>query len=66
MQRRGFDPPLGRIFSGTGDFSLELTWVMTPFLKSLSGESMNRDLIHAPHAFHRMYSKDPDNHVLDG
>ena len=31
-QRRRFNPPLGK-FSGRGDFSLELTWVQTPFPK---------------------------------
>ena len=28
MQRRGFDPPLGRIFPVEGIFPLELTWVL--------------------------------------
>ena len=31
MQRRGFDPPLRRIFLVEGICPLELTWVLTPF-----------------------------------
>ena len=33
-QRRGFDPPLRRIFPVEGIFPLELTWVLTPFPKN--------------------------------
>ena len=32
--------------SGTGCFPLELTWVLTPFPKTLSDESMNRVCVH--------------------
>ena len=31
VQRRGFDPPLRKIFPVEGIFPLELAWVLTPF-----------------------------------
>ena len=46
MQRYGFDPPLRRIFSGRGDFSLGVnmgSWFHS--LKTLSDESVNRGLV---------------------
>ena len=59
MQRRGFDPPLGR------KFPLELTWVLTRFpLNSFGWEYKQRSSL-CTHAFHRMDSKDPDVHILD-
>ena len=62
-QRRGFDPPLGKFF-GRGDFSLGGNMGSNSIPpKTLSDESINRDLVCA---FHRMDSKDPDVHVLDG
>ena len=36
VQRNGFSPPLRRIFPIEGIFPLELTWVLTPFSKTLS------------------------------
>ena len=46
MQGRGFDPLLRRIFSGRGDFSLGVNIGSDPIpLKTLSDESINRDLI---------------------
>ena len=54
------------IFSGRGDFPLELTWVQTAFPQTPSDESINRGLVYAHNAFHRTDSKDPDVHVLDG
>ena len=37
----GSDPPLVEDFSGRGDFSLGVTWVLTPFPKTHSDESIN-------------------------
>ena len=51
MQRRGFHPPLRRIFfRKRGFFSLELTWVLTPFCPlppppTLSDESIYQGLV---------------------
>ena len=48
-----------------GIFPLELTWVLTPFPKTLSHEYKPRSSL-CIHAFHRTNSKDPDIHALDG
>ena len=51
--------------SGRGDFSLELTWVLTPYLKnSFRQEYKLRSSLYT-HALHHTDSKDPDIHVLD-
>ena len=42
MQRRGFDPPEPSV---EGIFLLELTWVLTPFPKTLLDESINRVVV---------------------
>ena len=61
-QRRGFYPPLGT-FSGIGDFSLGVNMGSNSIPpKTLSDERSSL----CTHAFHRMDSKDPDVHVLDG
>ena len=66
MQCCGFEPPLRRIFLVEGIFPLELAWVLTPFPQiSLGFEYQLRSSL-CTHAFHRMESKDPDIHVLDG
>ena len=66
MQRHGFGPPLGRIFSVEGIFPLQLTWILTPFLKNSFGWEYKPRLSLCIHVFHRTDSKDPDIHVLDG
>ena len=53
MQCCGFDPPLGRIFSSKGDFSLELTWVLTPFPQNPFGWEYKPRSSLCTHAFHR-------------
>ena len=65
-QRRGFDPPLGK-FSGTGDFSLgvNMGFKLHSPKNSFGWEYKPRSSL-CTHAFHRMDSKDPDIHVLDG
>ena len=65
-QRRGFDPPLGT-FSGRGDFSLGVNMDSNsiPPKNSFGWEYKSRSSL-CTHAFHRMDSKDPDVHVLDG
>ena len=45
MQHHGFDPPLRKSFSVEGILPLELTWVLTPFPKTLLDESINRGLV---------------------
>ena len=65
MQRRGFDPPLGRILSVEGTFPLELTWVLTPFPKKSFGWEYKPRSSLGTHAFHHTDYKDPDIHVLD-
>ena len=45
MQCRGFDPPPPRIFPVEEIFSLELTWVLTPFHPNSSDEGINRGLV---------------------
>ena len=54
----------GKFFSGRGFFPLELTWVLFP-KNSFGWEYKPRSSL-CTHAFHRMDSKDPDSHVLDG
>ena len=49
-----------------GYFSLELTWVPTPFPKNSFGWEYKPRSSLRTHAFHRTDSKDPDIHVLDG
>ena len=66
MQRRRFDPPLGRIFPVECILPLELTWVLTPFSKNpFRWEHKLRSSL-CTHAFHRTDWKDPDIHVLGG
>ena len=43
MQHREFDPP--RSLPAVGIYPLKLTWVLTPFPKTLSDESINRGLV---------------------
>ena len=45
MQQRGFDPPLPLNPLVEGIFPLKLPWVLTPFPKTLSHESINRGLV---------------------
>ena len=64
MQHCGFDPPWSLPIEGI--FPLELTWVLTPFpTNSFWWEYKLRSSL-GTHASHRMNSKDPDIHVLDG
>ena len=61
MQCRGFNPP-GEIFffSDKGDFSLGVTWVLTPFLQdSFRWENKTRSSL-CTHAFPCTDSKDPE------
>ena len=66
LQRRGFDPPLGRKFPVEGIFPLELAWVLTPFPKNSFGWEYKPRSSLCTHAFHRTDWKDPDVHILDG
>ena len=65
-QCHGFDPPQGT-FSGRGDFSLGVNMGSNsiPPQNSFGWEYKPRSSL-CTHAFHRMDSKDPDVHVLDG
>ena len=65
MQHLGFDPPLRKYFPIEEIFTLELTWVLTPFPQKLSDESINQDLVCA-HMHSITQTKNPDIHVLDG
>ena len=66
MQHRGFYTPLGRILLEEEIFPLELAWVLFPFLQNSCGwEYKPRSSLYSC-AFHRMDSKEPDIHVLDG
>ena len=55
-----------RIFPVEGIFPLELTWVLTTFPQNSFGWEYKPRSSLCTHAFHRMDSKDPDVHVLDG
>ena len=52
--------------SGTGDFPLELTWVLSAFLQNSFGWEYKPRSSLCTRAVHRMDSNDPDIHVLDG
>ena len=64
MQRRGFDPPLGRFCPVEGILPLGLTWVWLHSPKNHLEYKPRSSL--CSHAFHRTDSKHPDIHVLDG
>ena len=67
MQRRGFDPPLERIFPIEGIFPLELTWDLNPFHRnSFVGWEYKPSSSLCAHEFHRKDSIDPGIQVLDG
>ena len=53
-------------FPVEGSFPLELTWIQTPFPQNSFGWEYKPRSSLCTHAFHRMDSKDPDVHVLDG
>ena len=48
-----------------GIFPLELTWVLSPFPRTLSDESINRGLVYAHMHFIAQTQKDLEIHVLD-
>ena len=66
MQRRGFDPPLRRFFSGRGGFSLGVYMGPDSILKKLFRIRVYSRSSLCTHAFHCTDSKDLDIYVLDG
>ena len=66
MQRHGFDPPLRRFVWQRGFFPLNWLGFWLPFRQSSFGWEYKPRSSLCTHAFHRMDSKDPDVHVLDG
>ena len=66
MRRRGFDPPLKRLFFGRGDFSLGVNMGSDSIPQNSFGREYKPRSSLCTHTFHYMESKDPDIHVLGG